>query len=124
MTAGDLRYRVGFYKRPVAADDSPASPDYGNPEGDFSSTAEFITYANIRPRLGGEQILAARLTGENLVNITVRQSTQTALVQTSWRAKNETTGEVYQIKSIIDPFSDGVKHAMYFEMLCEKGVAA
>ena len=119
--AGDLRYRVGFYTRNGAAG-SPDVPDYGSGD-DYSSTAAFTVWANIQPRLGGETVLANRLTGRNLVNITVRQSTNTDTVDTDWKAKNEGSGEVFNIRSIIDPHEGDPDHGMWWEMLCEKGVA-
>jgi hypothetical protein len=118
--AGDLRYSVGFYQR-SALSNSP--PDYGNTEDNFPSTAIFTTPANITPKLGGEDVLAARLTGKNLVNITVRQSANTALVTTDWLAKDERSGDEYNIRSVIDPDGGTSRHGFYFEMLCEKGVA-
>lgn len=118
--AGDLRYSVGFYQR-TALSNSP--PDYGNTEDDFPTTATFVVRANITPKLGGEDVLAARLTGKNIVNITVRQSTNTALVTTDWKAKDERSGEVYNIRSVIDPDGGTSERGFYFEMLCEKGVA-
>jgi hypothetical protein len=122
--AGNLRYSVGFYQRQAGpAPSSPPLPDYGDTEGSFPSSANFVVPANIMPKLGGEDVLASRLTGKNLVNITVRQSTTTATVTTDWIAKNERSGEVYNIRSIIDPYGSIAKHGFYFEMLCEEGVA-
>ena len=121
MPAGELRYRVGFYQRGSGVG-SPDVPDYGS-GGGYPSTATFITYADIEPRLGGEQVLAARLTGKNLSNITVRQSSETDAVDVDWIAKNEDTGEIYNIRSVIDPHQGGVRHGLWWEMLCEEGVA-
>jgi hypothetical protein len=118
--SGDLRYSVGFYQR-SALSNSP--PDYGNTEDNFPATANFIVAANITPKLGGETVLAARLTGRGIVNITVRQSTNTRMVTTDWKAKDERSGEVYNIRSVIDPMGETSRHGFYFEMLCEKGVA-
>lgn len=120
MQAGDLRSKVGFYKRPDASD---SSPDYGNTEGEFPDTPEFECAANIKPKLGGESVLAGRLTGTNLVNITVRRSSSTAQVDTDWRVKDERSGTIYNIRSIIDPQEGTNQHGRFFEMLCEKGVA-
>jgi head-tail joining protein len=122
MPAGDLRYRVGFYQRGGAATGSPPPPDYGM-GGGYPTSATFITRANIEPRLGGESVQAARLAGKNFVNVTVRQSSETAQVDTDWICKNEDSGEVFNIRSIIDPFGGVAKRGFYFEMLCEKGVA-
>lgn len=121
MPAGELRYRVGFYQR-GGVSQSPDVPDYGS-GGGYPGTATFITYGDIEPRLGGEQIMAARLVGKNFSNITVRQSTETNAVDVDWIAKNEDTGELYNIRSVIDPNQGGVRHGQYWEMLCEEGVA-
>ena len=102
---------------------SPPEPDYGETEGQFPGTALFVVPANIEPKLGGEQILADRLSGKNFVNITVRQSSSTNSVTPEWMAKDETTGEVFNIRSVIDPQKGNVRHGYWWEMLCEKGVA-
>lgn len=120
MQAGDLRARVGFYKRAAA----PSGTDYGVPEGEFPSTPEFECAANIKPRLGGEQVLAQRLTGVNLVNITVRQSSRTKAVDTAWRIKDQKTDVLYNIRSIIDPYGGSSQHGLWLEMLAEKGGAS
>lgn len=122
MPSGDFRYRIGFYQRGSGLAGSPPPPDYGS-GGTYPSSATFITYANIEPRLGGEQVLAARLTGKNYVNITVRKSTETVAVDTDWICKDEDSGEQYNIRSVIDPHQGDNRHRMYIEMLCEKGVA-
>lgn len=118
MRAGDLRSRVGFYA-PVAADDG-----YGNTNAPFAATATFTVAANIKPKLGGEQVLAGRLSGTNLVNITVRRSTQTKTVTDAWLAKDARSGVPYNIRSIIDPDEGKSGAGTWLEMLCEKGAAA
>jgi Phage head-tail joining protein len=120
-TAGDLRYRVGFYTRDSGAG-SPDVPDYGSGD-EYPTTATFTVWANIAPRLGGEAILANRLTGKNFVNITVRQSTNTNLVDPDWICKDEGTGEIYNIRSVIDPHQGDPDHGLWWEMLAEEGVA-
>ena len=117
MQAGDLRARVGFYRREVQSD------GYGNNQASYGASAEFTVAANIKPRLGGEQVLAGRLTGQNLVNITVRKSADTSSVTDDWRAKDERTGTIYNIRSIIDPEQETSQHGRWLEMLCEEGVA-
>lgn len=114
MRTGELRWRIGFYKV-VAADDG-----YGNTTSGYGANPEFSVAANVKPKLGGEGIQAGRLAGKNYVNITVRRSSDTALVTNDWRAKDERSGEIYNIRSIIDP--DGKRE--WIEMLCEQGVAA
>jgi len=123
MPAGDLRYKVGFYQRGGPSSASPPPPDYGFPEGGYPSTATFIKPANITPRLGGEAILAARLTGHNFVNILVRQDSETSQVDVDWKCKNEDSGEEFNIRSVIDPQQGTVRHGFWIELLCEKGVA-
>ncbi len=117
MQAGDLRSRVAFYQR-VAADDG-----YGNTQGGFAADPEFTVAANLRPKLGGEAVLAGRLTGKNTVNITVRRSIATVLVTTDWIAKDARSGEIFNIRSIVDPGQGTAQAGRYLEMLAEKGVA-
>jgi hypothetical protein len=117
--SADLRSLVGFYQRVT----EPDVPDTGNEHSEFPDLPTFTCAANIKPRLGGEAVLAARLTGVNLVNITVRRSSQTAAVDTAWRAKDERSGTLYNIRSVIDPFEHTADHDRFVEMLCEKGGA-
>jgi SPP1 family predicted phage head-tail adaptor len=111
-SSGELRHRVAFDAREIVDD------GYGNPvSGDWEE--QFVVAAKIAPKLGGETVLAARLQSQNTVNITVRQSSNTALVQTDWRARDVREGKEYAIKSIIDPDDGGA----WFELLCQTGVA-
>lgn len=121
MRSGDLRSRVGFYKRASSSGDSP---DYGVPEGEFPGEPEFSCAAKIEPKLGGESVLAGRLTGTNLVNVTVRRSSSTQLIDTAWMLKDSRSGVSYNIRSIIDPHEGGIEHGRWLEMLCEKGGAS
>lgn len=114
MQAGELRERIGFYRR-VDIDDGA-----GNIQSGFAEAPFFQAQANVRPKLGGESVQAGRLAGSNLVNITVRYSSNAALVTTDWRARDERSGVIYNIRSIIDPD----KRKRWLEMLCEEGVAA
>lgn len=123
MPSAPLRYRIGFYQRGSGLPaGSPPPPDYGSAPG-YPGTATFVVYGNIKPRLGGEAVLAARLTGKNFVDITVRQDSLTDQVDTDWMCKNETTGEIFNIRSVIDPHQGDADHDDWWEMLCEKGVA-
>lgn len=106
--------RVGFFQ-PVAIDDG-----YGNVTSGFADEPDFDTYAEILDKAGGETVQAARLTGRNLANITVRSYSRTREVTTSWLAKDMRYGTIYNIRSIIDP--NGKRRLI--EMLCETGVAA
>jgi len=115
--AGDLRNRIGFYQLQSSND------GYGNTESAYLDDPDFQCSANVKPRLGGETVLAQRLGGTNLVNITVRQSSRTRLLNDSWKAKDERSGVEYNIRSIIDPYEDTGESGRWFELLCEKGVA-
>lgn len=116
--AGELRERVGFYRR-LAADDG-----MGNVSGEFAATPEFPPVAaKIVPRLGGESVLAGRLQGTNFVNITVRASSDTRAVDTAWLARDERAGLDYNIRSIVDPHQGTGDRGRFLEMLCEQGVA-
>jgi head-tail adaptor len=112
--AGDLKHKVGFFRRAVAAD------EYGNTEGGYPDAPEFQCAAGIRVKFGGETVLAARLQGQNTATITVRQSAATAAVTTDWRAKDMRRGTIWNIRSIADPEDSGE----FWEMLCESGVAS
>lgn len=111
-TRKQLRHRIAFECRPVRSD------GYGNKEGAGFETV-FIIMAAIEARLGGEQVIASRLAGTQPVTIGIRQSNATKMITTDWRARVIATGEIYNIRSIVDADDD----RMYFDLLCEKGVA-
>lgn len=116
--AGDLRERVGFY-RPFTTDDG-----YGNTQVGFEDDPTFTPVAaEMAPKLGGESVLSGRITGTNFVNITVRSSSNTRGVDTSWKARDERSGVEYNIRSIIDPERGTPRRGRWLEMLCEQGVA-
>jgi head-tail adaptor len=117
MQSGELRSRISFHKR-IVIDDG-----YGNERGGYSEVAEFTVAARVKPKLGGESVLASRLTGTNFVNITVRRSSSTVLVGEDWIAKDARSGVVYNIRSIIDPNEGDADRGKWIEMLAEKGVA-
>jgi head-tail adaptor len=116
-SAGDLRDRIGFYSR-IQIDDGA-----GNVEGGYDSAPNFTVSAGVRPKLGGEAVLAGRLTGTNYVNVTVRQSSLTRQVNVDWMARDERKGVAYNIRSIIDPLQGKPGQGAWLEMLCEEGVA-
>jgi head-tail adaptor len=113
--SGELRYRVAFDKRLDVNPDAP--DDYGNTQSEF--VEQFVVAAKVVARFGGEAVTAARLAGQQPVNITVRQSSQSRQVTTDWRARDVRSGTVYNIRSITDPEND----LAWFEMLCQSGVA-
>lgn len=114
-SAGDLRHRLGFFRRPLVSD------GHGNNEGEFPPDPEFACSAEVRSRFGGETVLAARLQGQQIATITVRRSAATLGVTTDWRIQDMRDGTIWEIKSgPVDP-DDG---RQWLEFLCQSGVAA
>lgn len=113
--AGELNRRIAFDKREDVNPDSPL--DLGNTESNF--VEQFIVWAKVLAKFGGETVTAARLTGQQPVTITVRQSSQTSQITPDWRARDVNSGEVYAIRSKADP--DGRR--AFFEILGQVGAA-
>jgi len=113
--AGELRYRVKFEMPDQVTD------EYGNVTTGW--TVRFTVSANITPRLGGETVEAARLTGRQPVVVRVRQSDDTRQIKTDWRCTNTNNGVVYNIRTVVDPAEGDVEHGKYLDMLAETGVA-
>lgn len=111
-SAGELRHRVAFDRRQEVED------DYGNTQSDF--VEQFIVAAKVSAKFGGEAVTAARLTGQQPVTIVVRQSAQTRMITTDWRARDARNGEVYAIRSIVDPDD----RCAFFEILTQTGTPA
>lgn len=118
MEAGRLRDRVGFYPLLPSVNDG-----YGNEVSGHASLPSFQCSAAIEPKLAGETVLAGRLTGRDLVNITVRRSSLTATVDPTWKVRDERSRREYNIRSIIDPLRGKAGQNAWLEMLCEAGVA-
>lgn len=113
-SAGDLRHRLGFFRRPVVSD------GHGNNEGEFPGTPEFECSAEVRVKFGGETVLAARLQGQQVATVVVRRSQATRQVTTDWRIRDMRDGTIWNIRSgPVDP-DDG---RQWLEFLCQSGVA-
>lgn len=108
---GKLRRRVAFDVRAIASD------GYGNEQSDFAEV--FEVWARIKPQLGGERVMADRLTGIQAVIITVRYSPDTVLIEPGWRARDE-NGVVYNITNANNVDE---KH-QYIDVLAVSGEAA
>lgn len=111
---GELKFRVRFDKK-VAADD-PA----GGTMGDW--TPQFTRFAAIAPNIGGEQVMAQRLTAKQPVNIFVRYDSQTLLIDPTWRAvemRDDTEFCVYALKTA----EDMERNKMYITLLGVAGEA-
>lgn len=112
--AGTMRDRLRFEVRPVDTPD-----DYGNPvTGEFA--AQFTRYVEIKPMRGGEDVLAARLTGTQPILIRARYDTQTARITPDWRAVDVRTGTVYAIRTAVDMD----RRRTWIEMMAIAGEAA
>ncbi len=110
MPAGELRERVAFDL--IGEASSPG----GITAGDWEE--QFVTAARIRFLVGSEPVIAQRLQGVQPAVLTVRSFIDTRRVDTSWRARNVRTGEVFNIRSV----TPGEDRA-YIDFLCEAGVA-
>lgn len=110
--AGDLRRRLTFASRGSGVADVD-----GMVETTFVN--RFTVSAEVRPKFGGEELMAARLAGRNVATITVRRNPTTLPITTDWTATDVGSGEVWNVRSPpIDPNQDG----QFLEMLAEKGV--
>lgn len=109
--AGKLDRRLQFSER-VEVDDG-----YGNTVGAF--VPQFSDAANIKFLKGGESVMAARLTANGPVIVTVRNSTQTRRIAPQWQAQDTRTGVVYNIRERPRESDD----RSTLEFLAESGVA-
>lgn len=114
--AGNLRQRVTFSQREVTTD------GFGGQLGDWQD--QFTERAQVRPRLGGETVISARLAGTQPVTIRVRQSPATRRIAPDWRGVNAETGVVYNLRSIVDPHEGSPERGRWLDILAETGVEA
>lgn len=116
VSAGEMRHKVGFFKRGTVSDDG-----YGNTQTGFPDEPELTTHAAVRARFGGETVLAQRLQGQETYTITVHQSEASKQITVDWMAKDMRKGTTWNIVSgPVDPTDEG----HYFEFLCQSGSAA
>ncbi|UYQ70651.1 phage head closure protein [Pelagibacterium flavum] len=107
--AGELRHRISLWKRGDGED------DWGQPipgAGPFEEQGQ--AWAKIHPLRGGEEVMAARLTGVQPVIFTVRHSTLTKQITSAWEIKTD-DGTTWDVNAISDP--DGRKK--YLEILAQ-----
>lgn len=108
--AGELRYRVHCQRRADVVD------GYGNTNGEWQT--EFTVAAAYRHLRGGEDVMAARLSGRHPAIITVRASSQSEQVTTDWRLVDARDGTEWAISDVTAE-TDG----QYIALLCVSGVA-
>lgn len=112
--AGRLRHRLGFFKRQMTDD------GYGNQQTGFPDDPEFEVSGEVVARFGGEAVQAARLQGQQVYLITVRQNSLTRAVTTDWMVKDMNEGTIFAVKSgPVDPDDSRA----FYELLAESGVA-
>ncbi len=111
MEPGHLQELVAFDRPTEAAD------EYGGVNRTFAEA--FRTAAAFMYLRGGETVQAARLEGRQPVVVTIRQSALAREVGPDWRMRDVRRGDTYNVRSIV-PTND----RMFFELTCEKGVAA
>lgn len=95
--AGSLRDRLHFQQRLVGQD------GFGNERpGEWQTM--FTAAAELIPLRGTETVMAARLAGMQPYVIRIRSSTQSRLVDTSWRIVDARRPErIFNITAIVDP---------------------
>jgi head-tail adaptor len=91
MSAGRMNRRLRFEQREVRDD------LMGNRQADF--VERFCRWAEIRPSLGIEAVTAARLAGEQPVDITVYRDCDTIDITPDWRAVDVYAGTIYALAS-------------------------
>lgn len=114
---GVLRERLHFQVRP-SGDDGWGTPVAGS--GDF--VTQFTQRAGMRPRIGGEAVTAARLTGVQPYVVTVRHSPQMKDVTTAWRLVD--ARDERRFFNVVAPPADPDGTNKWLEILVTEGVAS
>jgi len=109
--AGQLRDRLEFYKKVDTAADA-----LGNVQRVWE--LQFTTQARVVQRIGGETVLQARLSGQNLASITVRRNSQTQHINSDWKAVDPRANDEWNIRSAVPD-----ERQRFMELLAERGVA-
>src|SRR5690554_4862344 len=111
---GALRDRLHFQAR-GSIDDG-----WGNSvPGAGAFATEFTMDAAMRPRIGGEEVTAARLDGRQPYVVTVRNTTETRGITTAWRAVDARDSN--RIFNIVSPPADPDGRNQWIEFLVEQG---
>lgn len=113
--AGDLHQTVQW------AEPFGAMDRYGNEQTSWVN--RFVVRAQIAAKLGGEDVMAARLQGRQPVTIRVRSSIDTRKITTHWRVTDTNSGIQYNVRAVADPFMGQPERGRWIEVLAEAGVA-
>jgi head-tail adaptor len=112
----EMRERFAFAKRADLSANSPPGDGYGNLEGAFAE--QFTVWAAVTMLRAAEPVLAQRLAGVQPAIITVRKSTNSALITTAWRARDTRANTLWAIRAVT-PDDAG----LFIDLLCETGGA-
>lgn len=107
-----MRERIAFDRRVTVAD------DLGNEQGSWAQ--QLVTWARVRPLVGGETVQGARLQGEQPVVISIHSSADAAAITPDWRARDARTGTLYNIRSVANNDERGA----YLDITAIAGQAA
>ena len=110
VSAGLMRHRVAFERR--SSTEGDGAGNYGGDWVEFYRCA-----ARITPKMGGEEVTAARLQGTQPVIIRVYSCTAARLITSQDRAHDVRGDIFYNIKSISNPDERNI----WLEMMCEAG---
>lgn len=108
--ASSKRKLFAFELRPLTSD------GYGNTEA-VAFEERFRVHGQLMPRLGGETVMASRLSGSQPATIKLRSSPQLREVTPEWRIRDVKSGAVYNIRSIANPD----QRDRELEFLCDTG---
>ena len=114
---GALRERLHFQKR-GEVDDGWGNPIPGS--GDFET--QFTVFASMRPRTGGEEVTAARLSGRQPYVVRVRGSAVLRGVTTAWRLVDARNSN--RIFAITSPLADPDGKNQWLEFIATEGEAS
>ncbi|MET3925939.1 head-tail adaptor protein [Devosia sp. 2618] len=112
--AGALRERLHCQQR-SAGDDGWGNPLPGH--GDFETV--FPVSAGMRPRTGGEEVTAARLSGQQPYIVTVRNTSQTRQITTGWQLVDARNAD--RVFAITSPPADPDGKNQWLEFIAVEG---
>lgn len=92
MRGGQLRERFAFQERFAQSD------GHGNTRDEWHT--QFVAAARRMMLRGGETVTAARLQGTQPAVLTIRSSSQSRRVAAHWRAVDERTGDIWNIRAV------------------------
>lgn len=113
--AGSLRSLLIFSERVDANDGA----------GNYQETwiKRLTRRGQITPSRGSETVEAERLEGRGLVNIRIRNDSDTRKITADWKATDGVSGREYNIRSSRDPEQGGPSHGQWLDLTAEHGRA-